>query len=65
MLEVNRRDFLKLTSLCLGATGLTSLGFDRAKAEMLKQNHRIELAVRGPRRRRECGSCCLAYSYCA
>jgi formate dehydrogenase major subunit len=42
MLEVNRRDFLKLTSLGLGATGLTALGFDKANAEVLKQNLRIE-----------------------
>ena len=42
MFEVNRRDFLKLTALGAGATGLTALGFDKAKAVMLKQNLRIE-----------------------
>ena len=42
MFEVNRRDFLKLTALGAGATGLTALGFDKARAVTLKQNLRIE-----------------------
>jgi len=42
LFEVNRRDFLKLTALGAGATGLTALGFDKARAVTLKQNLRIE-----------------------
>ncbi len=45
MLEVGRRDFLRLAGFGIGAAGLTSLGFDKAKAEMLKQNFRIEGAT--------------------
>lgn len=42
MIEVNRRDFLKVAALGAGATSLTALGFDKAKAVELKQNLRIE-----------------------
>lgn len=42
MIGVNRRDFLKLASFGVGAGGLTALGFDKAKAAMLKQSLRIE-----------------------
>ena len=41
MIEVNRRDFLKLTALG-AAAGLTALGFDKSKAATIKQNLRIE-----------------------
>ena len=42
MIEVNRRDFLKLTAFGAGATSLTALGFDKAQAVALKQTLRIE-----------------------
>jgi formate dehydrogenase major subunit len=42
LLEVGRRDFLKLAGFGVGAAGITALGFDKAGAETLKQNLRIE-----------------------
>ena len=42
MTEVGRREFLKLAGFGVGAAGLTALGFDKAGAETLKQNLRIE-----------------------
>jgi formate dehydrogenase major subunit len=45
VLEVGRRDFLKLAGFGIGTAGLTALGFDKAKAETLKQSFRIEGAT--------------------
>lgn len=42
MLEVSRRDFLKLTAGGVGVAGLTTLGFDASRAAQLKQSLRIE-----------------------
>jgi formate dehydrogenase major subunit len=42
MEQVSRRDFLKLGTIGVGATGVTSLGFDLGEAVEVKQSLRIE-----------------------
>ena len=41
MPQVTRRDFLKLSAAGAGAAGLTTLGFDVARAAQIKQSFRI------------------------
>ncbi|HEX6510706.1 MAG TPA: twin-arginine translocation signal domain-containing protein, partial [Chloroflexota bacterium] len=41
MPQVTRRDFLKLSAAGAGAAGLTTLGFDIARAAQIKQSFRI------------------------